>query len=116
MEKEIIKLARFATELTPLELEITEASAYYGALEQYVIENPDTEESISFHEITNITGGMNVIIARIHIELAFKDFSKNGITEKEMTYFNKIQKDYNNMISIFIELANQSERLKKQKC
>lgn len=45
------------------------------------------------------------------MELAFKDFSNNGITEKEMTYFNKIQQDYTRMKNVLVELANQSERL-----
>ena len=37
--------------------------------------------------------------------------SNNGITEKEMTYFNKIQQDYTRMKNVLVELANQSERL-----
>lgn len=111
MENKIVKLARKAIELEPVDHEISQASAHYVALEQYIFSNSDDELSSIFHEITNITGGTNVIIARIHMELAFKDFSNNGITEKEMMYFNKIQQDYMRMKNVLIELSNQSERL-----
>ena len=111
MENKIIKLARKAIELEPVEQEITQASAHYVALEQYVLDNPADEITPIFHEVTNITGASNVIIASIHMELAFKDFSNNGITEKEMTYFNKIQQEYTRMKNVLVELSNQSERL-----
>ena len=111
MEDKIIKLAQAAIKLEPVEQEITVASAHYVALEEYVLNNPSDEVALIFHEVSNITGATNVIIARIHIELALKDFVNNGITEKEMTYFNKIQQDYTRMKNVLIELSNQSERL-----
>lgn len=111
MEDKIIKLAQAAIKLEPVEQEITEASAHYVALEEFVLNNPSDELAPIFHEVSNITGATNVIIARIHIELALKDFVNNGITEKEMTYFNKIQQDYTRMKNVLIELSNQSERL-----
>lgn len=43
MENKIIKLARKAIELEPVEQEITQASAHYVALEQYVLDNPADE-------------------------------------------------------------------------
>ena len=111
MEEKVIKLARKAIDLEPVEQEITQASAHYVALEQYILNNPADELAPIFHEVTNITGASNVIIARIHIELALKDFVNNGITEQEMTYFNKLQQDYTKMKNVLIELSNQSERL-----
>lgn len=114
MEKKVIKLARKAIELEPAESEISQAAAYFVALEKYSLENPSDDIATTFYEITNITGSTNVIIARINIELALKDFVKNGITEKEMTYFNKIQQDYTRMIDLLVEVSNQSERLHMQ--
>lgn len=111
MENKIIILARKAIELEPVEQELSAGAAHYVALEQFVLANPSDEISVIFHELTSITGASNVILARIHMELAMKDFCSNGITEKEMAYFNKIQADYSKMKNVLIELSNQSERL-----
>ncbi len=113
MEKNIIKLAKFATTLTPPIVELDISTAYYSSLEEYIIANPQTEEADLYHQIMNTTGGMSILISRIFIELALKDFVSNGITPAEAEKFNKIQKEYQSMITIYQELNNKAENITK---